>query len=342
MKPLSTPLVLLTFIMLLVNSCTPPPPTSRPCYSATRQISENANTKMLWSKTNVWIEQAGSPMILSTPNRIILNMYDETSAASSSRLYITAFETLSGNKVWSKPASSPSMFATYAGNLYHGAYNKIEILDGSTGNLLQEINFSSGNLLSLQVRSGNIYAYTGSGRSFDYNNQKNIVNYTEVDFARAVVFIDKNTAYVEESNKIKAIDIHTLSEIWETDSLFIGSLVFTENAIFGLRFEGLRYQLYAISKENGSLIWKKEIDVVSNIATNGTDVYVLTIDGSLLLLDQETGQEIRKIEISPTPFVVHDPNVTIGGYYVAVDSTNNVVAFTLGDSCQLVALQIIP
>src|SRR5688572_20122380 len=101
-------------------------------------------------------------------------------------------------------------------------------------------------------------------------------------------------------------------------------------------------KIYALDKRTGNLLWNIDAHVLSNVGTNKSQIYFLTNDGYLKVLDLNTGQEITKLEFSPTSLEPNSPpsgNI-IGAYYLWVDTENSIVTISFGDSCQLAAFKV--
>jgi len=116
--------------------------------------------------------------------------------------------------------------------------------------------------------------------------------------------------------------------------------LFTENMIIIVSETG---NIYGLDKKNGTLVWKVATHIISNVAVNRSKLYYLANDGYLKVLELSTGQEIAKVEFAPTPFQLIDPateNILIGAYNLWVDSENNILTVSLGDSCQFMGFKI--
>ena len=82
--------------------------------------------------------------------------------------------------------------------------------------------------------------------------------------------------------------------------------------------------------------------MISNVATDESHLYFFTNDGYLTILDINTGQRIERLEFSSASYELNSPpsgNI-IGAYNLWVDSQNDIVVVSFGDSCQLMALKI--
>jgi len=100
--------------------------------------------------------------------------------------------------------------------------------------------------------------------------------------------------------------------------------------------------IYSLDKENGDLIWKLDTNIISNITTDTSRLYFLTMDGYLKVLNINNGQELQKFEISSTPFSnnLSDSNIAVGVFNIWIDSQNKTAIFSLGDSCQLIGIKL--
>jgi hypothetical protein len=90
----------------------------------------------------------------------------------------------------------------------------------------------------------------------------------------------------------------------------------------------------SFSHENGQEVWRKNAQVISNLAVTPTYLYALSLEGDLLRLEALTGQSERIVQFSPAPFRWDD------NYYVEVDQEAGLLFVYLGDSRQLFAFKI--
>ena len=97
-----------------------------------------------------------------------------------------------------------------------------------------------------------------------------------------------------------------------------------------------------MDKKTGSLLWRVDGHAISNVASSKSRIYFLANDGYLKVLDINSGQEITKLGFSPASFEPNSPpsgNI-IGAYDLWVDSENDIIVLSFGDSCQLMALKL--
>jgi outer membrane protein assembly factor BamB len=98
----------------------------------------------------------------------------------------------------------------------------------------------------------------------------------------------------------------------------------------------------SLDKKTGNLLWKADAHPISNIASSKSHIYFLTNDGYLKVLDLNSGQEVTKFELSPGSFELNNSpsgNI-IGAYNLWVDSQNDIIVVSFGDSCQLMGIKL--
>jgi outer membrane protein assembly factor BamB len=153
--------------------------------------------------------------------------------------------------------------------------------------------------------------------------------------------IEDRILYLNELGTYKAKDTETQSILWEyslNEATHVHPLI-TENMII---ISAERGSIYGLDKSTGNLLWKLDEHVISNVASNKSQLYFLTTDGFLKVLDVNSGQEITKLEFTPTSFEPNSPpsgNI-IGAYDIWVDSQNEIIVVSFGDSCQLMAFKL--
>ena len=98
--------------------------------------------------------------------------------------------------------------------------------------------------------------------------------------------------------------------------------------------------IVATDKSNNQELWRNKANVISNLAVTPKFIYALGEDGSLLQLNSQTGQKENWLVFSPTSFAERSEQTTSFAYYVAVDTSTNILFVYLGDSAQLFAFQL--
>jgi outer membrane protein assembly factor BamB len=258
---------------------------------------------------------------------------------------IVALDTQSGEMKWQRNVNLPVTIVTSDTSLYMGSYDYIQEYDPQTGKVVRGTSFPNvGNIYDLFINDQTLYAYSSSNRWLIYNLEDHTSDVFERFMPYTPFIIDNGILYVYDSEGFKAIKTESGETLWRhpinamtepinSHPLFVG------NMIIILSITG---NIYTLDKENGNLIWKSEANVLSNIAADASQLYFLTKDGYLKVLNIGDGQELQKLQISSTPFGVNSPrsDIAIGVYNIWADSQNQTVVFSLGDSCQLIALKL--
>ena len=139
--------------------------------------------------------------------------------------------------------------------------------------------------------------------------------------------------WAKKDGKVWAVSKPDSTILWEfyVDQQYNNTPLLTEAIIFLL--DGPFPELNAVDVRSGALVWEYNEEIVSNIVTNQSVLYVLDINNTLIALDLHTGQEVGYIEfensIKMTPET--DP------YWIAVTDDNLFVYF--GDSEELIAFK---
>ena len=143
--------------------------------------------------------------------------------------------------------------------------------------------------------------------------------------------------YLEYNSGIKAVRISSKEELWrvELDNRYTDAPIFDDETIF-IRTWHSPPSIYSVDQYTGEIHWKVSQDVHSNLYVLGEKIYLLSIDGSLVTIGRNTGEEISRAKFSPA----FDLNKQNGGCFVCGDPTNNVLAVSFGDTGQINGLKI--
>jgi outer membrane protein assembly factor BamB len=103
-----------------------------------------------------------------------------------------------------------------------------------------------------------------------------------------------------------------------------------------------RGEVCAVDISTGSLRWKSDLVVISNVVTSKDAVFVLVEEGDLLALNPTNGDVIPELSVSfeNKPFIPSSARSTSGNFFLAYDARNKIILIYLGDSRQLFAIQI--
>lgn len=311
------------------------------CQQTHHDLVNNAYGKLLWSIQDIYTFDTGNgPLLAASSGKLFV----VANTASFPGPNLLSYDTVTGNFLWHRSVDLPMLLAVNDGKIYQGRNDVLDVLDGLKGNLLEEIPLpQAGEIVSLYQIGDKFYIYGSSGRFIVFDNSvKKIVMTTEPNFIEQTLLTDDDITYSHTVNRLVAFNGKTSTMVWQTeiDGSF-SDAVFQNDMIF-LSVGSPIYtsSIYAINRSTGAVVWKKDINVISNIEPQNSELYVLTLDGYLTVLDQQTGQEVNKMQFTAVPFLLNDSQTTSGGYYISADIENKIIVASLGDSCQLMAIKL--
>lgn len=272
------------------------------CKSTERFVADSSDLKILWSKSNVSVYDDPFNPLLQGVKSIVFAVIQSPDYSSSK---IIALDTLSGNLLWESKVVLPATIVTSDSSLYMGIYDKIQEYDAFTGRLVKEATFPNvGAIYNIFYNQQSLFALTNSGRWLTYDVKQNTSELSEPFLPYTPFIVDNEILYSYDPEGIKATAIQSKVNLWKypiAEAINIHPL-FTDTMLIILSQTG---SIYALNKENGNLIWKSDKNVISNIATDASQLYFLTSDGYLNVVGISNGQEIQRVEVSPTGFEVN-------------------------------------
>jgi len=308
-------------------------------------ISEHwpVNNLPLWSRLGITIyPDPFNPLMQGTASKVFVVAGQDFQYGDSK---ILAFDTQSGNALWQRSFNQPGgagRIITSDHQLYAGFYDKIEVVDPQTGNLVKQTEIPNvGSIYNIFATEHNLYAFTKSGRHLTFNMDDGSYSLSEPFLPYYPYLIQNGVMYFSEAEVYKAKEIETQSILWEysLNEFFTAHALFTDNMIILLTQTG---SIYGLDKKTGNLLWKLDEHVISNVAANKSQLYFLTNDGYLKVLDMNNGREITKLEFTHAPFELSSSSSDniIGAYNIWVDSQNDIVVVSFGDSCQVMGIKL--
>jgi outer membrane protein assembly factor BamB len=300
-------------------------------------LSETSFADIAWSKDNIMTDiDKNSATLLSAPNRIIsLSVQPKT---------IYAFDSSTGEIIWEQNGGLPNVIATQDTVLYASYLNIIQAYDTTTGKSIWNANTPyAGTFLTINFLDNNIFLRSSNSSFFILDSHGQLLKSTDPYYFPMPYIVGDDITYADNDNGILALETKTGNIIWQTniEGAYYTGPYFLENNIY-LRTGSsvIPGSVYAIDKDSGEILWRNDADAISNLCSLGDNLYFLTLDGYLMVLDRETGLEVAKLEFSPRPFILPTAEWRLGGYYVTSDPTNDIIAVSLGDSYQVFALKI--
>lgn len=334
--------VLVAVILSILSGACSAVQQSYSCPVVEHKPVDSSYFRLLWSRPGITVyPDQFTPLMQGIASKLFVVTGKDIEYGGSK---ILALDVQSGNVLWQRDVVLPTSIITSDSQLYVGLYDKIDVVDPHTGNSVKEIDVSKvGFIYNFYATERNLYASTKSGRWLNFNIDDGTYNLSEPFLPYVPFLIENKILYFSEAGTYKAKDTETQSIHWEyplNETVHVHPLI-TDTMIIILGQSG---SIYGLDKIIGNLLWKVDADAISNVAVDGTQIYFLTTDGYLKVLDMNNGQEIAKLEFAPASF---EPNSSpsgniIGAYNLWVDSQRDVVVVSFGDSCQLIALKVAP
>jgi len=302
----------------------------------------NSYFQPLWSRTGIAVyPDPFNPLMQGIPSKVFVVTGQDFEYGGSK---ILALDTQSGKALWQRNVVLPASIITSNSQLYTTLYDKIEVIDSQTGELVKEIAVPNvGTIYNIFATEHNLYADTKSGRWLTYNFNDETYSLSEPFLPYHPFLIESGVMYFVDAEAYKAKDIKTQSILWKNSVIdnVAASPLFTDKNIILLTEMG---SVYSFDKETGELLWKLNEDehVISNMIADKSYLYFLTNDGYLKVLDLGNGKEIAKLGFTPALFELNSPpsvNI-IGAYDLWVDSENDILVVSFGDSCQLISFKL--
>lgn len=343
---------------------TQPRPVSWALPSLTRIVSETStNVELIWSLSNIFTEMGDRAIFLSAIDNSVFFLGNTQSTGITKLVRLNA-ET--GEIVWQRESDHgyiPMAFTATSDNIFIGFFTgRVGSYDIASGNKLWLTELPSttsffgrpsgaGNITNIQhivVSPPHLYASAnrpekGIVRLLDTSTGK-VPSANQILNGYHVVAIDENTLYAQSDIfSLRAIDIVTKDAVWET---MLEADFYKQPAIAGDVLcikTGLYAQLgwiYGINKETGTILWRTEKNVRSNIAANGKYVFYLTSEAQLQILNSETRELVGSVNFSPVNFEGEGFDRNRYDFYVVAE--DDLIFVYLADGRQLFAFRFSP
>ena len=330
--------VLITIFTVVIGACAVTGYKNQACKFTDHIPRENSYFRLIWSRPNIFVyNNPFGPSISGVDSSIFVLTQDLNFSSSK----ILAYDTQHGDMIWQKDITLPTDIVADDSHLFMGTYAKIQEYEPETGRLIKEVEFPNvGFVYNMYISDQKLYAYTKSGRSLTYNFIEGSSSLSE-PFLSSVPFANENgILYLYDATGFSAVDPERQLTIWEhsINETTNAHPILADSVLVILTRAG---NIYSLNRKTGKLIWELNADAISNIALDASHLYFLARNGYLVVLEQNNGREIQRLEFSPAPFIVNNPSsdTSIGAYNIWVDSHNNIIIVSLGDSCQLMALK---
>jgi outer membrane protein assembly factor BamB len=220
--------------------------------------------------------------------------------------------------------------------------NTIKTYNTTSGDSIWEADTPfAGKFITITFLNEKIFLYSSNNSFFILDSTGRVLKSTDPYYFPMPYIVGDDVTYAGD-NGIVALETQTGNIIWRAkiEGSYSEPYFLEDNIYLRTGDSVMPGSVYAIDKSNGKILWRNDAKVISNLCSLGENLYFLTLDGYLMVVDRQTGSEVEKLEFSPHPFVLPTAEWRLGGYYVASDPTNNIIAVSLGDSYQLFALKI--
>ncbi len=251
-------LILLANLMIVACSILG---TSPICNLPQHKIIDDSSTKLLWSKTDMYVPNSGTdPLIRGLASHVFIVTMPNGSSS------LTSFDDQSGTLLWQQIEDSDigSMVATDNG-LYVGNVDKIKQYDPKTENLINEIaSINVGQIDPEYFAEGKLFSFApGSGRSLTYNTVTKKVEISAPNLSYTPFVIEGGVLYLIDVDGFKAEDADTQKLLWNYSiGEQITNPLFADNVIMIPSSSG---NIYIINKATGTLIAKLNDHAISTL-----------------------------------------------------------------------------
>ncbi len=177
--------------------------------------------------------------------------------------------------------------------------------------------------------------YTGDQEFYILDPNGNFIQDRSFE-SGTVFFIIDHIKYHLDGNAFVAYDNEQKGNIWELEMNkgVDGSPILDGDMIIFLTRSGNKY-IYAVNKYNGTLYWRKNHDVYSNLCVLNDVIYFVDYYNSLVAVDKYSGEEISRVKFNQPIDYSHS------GFYLTADSKNNILVITLGRTDQILGLKVV-
>jgi outer membrane protein assembly factor BamB len=323
------------FALCLLTGCSP---TTLPAPATQHGIESITELGKAWELSNVYITQERFAPITGAADGKFCFLGNFSNQAERK---IVCLNSLRGDLVWEKLASSSSAFAISPKGVFIGSTGIAGVIRYDLdGRFIWDDSFTGNGVLRIYVVGNELQVF----------NHPEKLRVFDIESGQLTRQIKGDTIYISTETEefiytntltLQSVEPSTGKIKWEAnikDYIRISPL-FTEDVIY-VREGEIIGRVYAINRTDGKILWRTDDNVITNIAYSPKKerIYVLTRDGKLMSIDKNSGETNTLIQFSNSPFVLNGDQ-QVGGYEVAYDNNANILIVTLGDSRQVFAFQ---
>lgn len=299
-------------------------------------LDVNDDLQEIWRKEDISIgSNSQRTNIIVDSGMLIVRGSMKTEVIGSS---IFGLSSIDGKELWRISRTGGGQIAAQDSILYNSSPESafLQAYALKTGSLLwqTQLGWTKG-VLDVSTYGEKVFAFTSSSDFFELTQNGEIVNNFRSD--HLIYAMVDGVVYMEDPLSIKAVDFISNNELWkvELNSSYTFAPIFSEEDIF--LFTNINTsKIYSVNRQVGNINWVKDYNILSNLAVAPDRVYFLGVEGHLVSLDINSGDEIFNHQFSP----LIDSSKNINRYYIALDIENNILIIYLGDSEQIIAYQL--
>lgn len=289
-------------------------------------ILRSRNSLIAIDPTNgkqLWEMKSGVPTGLNTGDLTLApRMSGDLIIVPEEGSRIAAFSAITGQLVWRTLESSANVndsnlatidaFATNDNRLFVARFSwSLSAYDVQNGNLLWETDVPYRATLYLQADNKYVYESTGTILQIYDSNSGEIVWKNDFGSVIRQIFLEGNRLYIIlpfGSQPLIAFDLDSRQVLWSLSNQQVSdgelrTITAIENVVF---VEG--DHLYALTKENGSILWKTEFTgPLENAVILNSNVIVRNTGKDIFVFDLTSGQQIGHLEVKPNTAMRHEP-----------------------------------
>ncbi|HKJ39868.1 MAG TPA: PQQ-binding-like beta-propeller repeat protein [Anaerolineales bacterium] len=273
----------------------------------------------IWVRTDYFIDSSDHTQMIALGSKLFI-----TGSASESELSrLLALDVHTGDMIWQYGDAKVNTLTSSTTRLFVGELGggKVVALNPSNGAIIWSANLRQyGNVTKVFVRENKLYVDT-------VGTNHVILDAETGKLLQIIPYAVDNVPNPEIPN-------------WSNANM---NLQFTGNIMYFQKQSGYpdyKGEISAIDELSRDQVWNSgPLSAVTRIVTSPIGIFVLEIDGKLSRFEPSDGAKEQIIQFVPT-LTLRNEEGWVYGYYVAVDSDNQLLFVYLGDSRQLFAFNI--
>lgn len=322
---------------LLTNGCVPEYRYSTNIYE--HNVNPTSEFEVIWSRGGIYTIQLASSKLMDANSELVCFIGAMKNDGQSES--INCLNPLNGELLWQKSNNTSANILIYKDGVYVDSNGMpgVEKYD-LNGMLLWTQRLKGTGVVNLYIFDGNLQVLVVPKKLVELNLSDGSIAQELSEGFKAFIKTDRETIIYEDGVKFLSTDMKNV--IWHNNqldrSLWMAPVLLSDTIL--LRTGKVRGSVYALDRKTGTMLWKTSDNIISNIAYSETKktIYLLTLEGSLIAVNQISGEEKHLAQFTSTPFILNGEQ-QVGSYDLAFDDSLNMLFLILGDSRQLIAFQ---